>query len=137
MKTRSFLSIFLVAALSLFLAGCYIDNEPAYDPALRVVGSYWVEEYSHTFDEFTEFEIRVYQNGTSRVVITNFYGADLDVNASVSGNTIYIPFQVRNGYEVEGRGTFANGDLQLEYTVRDTYDSHWVRNVCDADAWMY
>jgi hypothetical protein len=137
MKKQIFQTVFAVAILSLTLTSCYIDNEPNYDPATRVTGTYWVEEYSHTFDEYTEYQIRIYQRGYGNVVITNFYGVSIDVYAEVRGNTLYIPFQVRDGYEIEGRAAVIGGSLDFTYTVRDTYNSHWVRNVCDADAWIY
>lgn len=130
--------LLVLIGLALLAASCDIDIvEPQYDPASRVTGRYWVEEYSRTFDMYTEFEIRVYQNGYGNVVITNFYGVDIDVNAQVRGNTIYIPYQVRDGYEIEGSATFSYGELRFNYTVRDTYDGPFVRDVCTAEAWIY
>jgi hypothetical protein len=130
--------LLILFGVALLAASCDIDIiEPGYNPSTRVTGSYWVEEYSHTFDEYTEFQISIYERGYNRVVIENFYGANIDVNADVRGNVLYIPFQVRNGFEIEGRATITNGKLRFNYTVRDTYDPHWVRNVCDADAWIF
>src|SRR5262245_44263817 len=102
---------FIPFALFFLLTSCDIDIEPGYDPADRVTGTYWVEEYSSTFDEFTEFQIRIYKNGYGRVQITNFYGVDVTVNADVRGNELYIPFQVRDGYEIEGRASISGGRL--------------------------
>jgi len=128
---------FFLLALGLMLIGCEIDIEPRYDPALQVIGSYHVEEYSRTYDEFASYDVRIYQDGYSHVVIANFYGVDIDVDAEVRGNTLYIPFQVRKGFEIEGRATIDFGELHFSYSVRDTYEYRAPRNYCDADAWMH
>lgn len=126
-----------VVALALVAMSCDVDIEPRYDPATRVTGSYAVDEYSHTYGEYTSFDIRIYQNGYSRVVITNFYGVGIDVDAEVRGNMLIIPFQVRNGYEVEGEATIAFDALHFSYSVRDIYEHRSARNYCDADAWVF
>jgi hypothetical protein len=130
--------LLVLFGIALLAASCDIDIvEPQYDPASKVTGRYWVEEYSRTFDMYTEYDIRIYQNGYGNVVITNFYGVDIDVTAQVRGNTLYIPFQVHQGYEIEGTATFSYGELRFNYTVRDTYDGPFVRDVCSAEAWIY
>jgi len=126
-----------ILAFAFIVIGCEIDIEPRYDPATRVAGSYRVEEYSRTFDEITLYDVRIYQSGYGHVVITNFYGADIDVDAEVRGNTLYIPFQVRDGYEIEGRATIDLDELHFSYSVRDTYEYRAPRNYCDAEAWIY
>lgn len=131
MKKLAFVSLLLVAV------SCGIDVEPRYDPATRVTGSYQVDEYSNTFDEYTSYDIRIYQNGYSSVLISNFYGVDIDVSAEVRGNVLIIPFQVRNGYEIEGRATIDYDQLHFSYSVRDSYEHHAARNYCDAEAWLY
>ena len=128
--------LFILAA-ALLAASCDIDVEPRYDPAVRVTGSYQVEEYSLTYDEYTSYDIRIYQNGYNRVLISNFYGIDIDVNAEVRGNVLIIPFQVRDGYEIEGRATIDINELHFSYSVRDSYEHHGARNYCDAEAWIY
>jgi hypothetical protein len=127
----------LILALGLMVISCEIDIEPQYDPATMVIGSYQVEEYSRTYDEITSYSIRIYKTGYGQVVITNFYGVDVDVDAEVRGNTLYIPFQVRKGYEIEGRATIDLDELHFSYSVRDTYEYRAPRNYCDADAWIY
>jgi hypothetical protein len=129
--------LFFVSMLVLMAAGCDIDVEPRYDPAVRVTGSYQVEEYSLTYDEYTSYDIRIYQNGYNRVLISNFYGIDIDVDAEVRGNVLIIPFQVREGYEIEGRATIDINELHFSYSVRDTYEYRGPRNYCDAEAWIY
>lgn len=129
--------LLLLPAIALFMTSCDIDVEPRYDPAVRVTGSYRVEEYSLTYDEYTSYDIRIYQNGYNRVVISNFYGIDINVDAEVRGNVLIIPFQVRNGYEIEGRATIDFNELHFSYSVRDSYEYHGARNYCDAEAWIY
>src|SRR5678815_2260246 len=97
MKKLSTSLVLVVATLSLILSSCDIVVEPGYDPAARVVGTYWVTEYSQTFDEYTEYEITITQRGYNTVVISNFYGVNVNVNAEVRGSTLYIPYQVRKG----------------------------------------
>ena len=129
-------TLFLLA-LGHLVIGCDIDIEPQYDPATRIVGSYQVEEYSRPYDEITSYSIRIYRTGYGQVVITNFYGVDVDVDAEIRGNTLYIPFQVRKGYEIEGRASIDFDELHFSYSVRDTYEYRAPRNYCDADAWIY
>mgnify|MGYP006203940313 CR=1 FL=1 len=124
------------AALILIASSCtFYDVEPRYDDRNNFVGYYDVEEYSETFKDLTYYEIRISKSRYDReIYIDNFYAADLRVYAIVSFDDIRIPFQVVDGYEIEGTGTFYRGELTLNYRVLDLYDNSGA-DYCETVAW--
>jgi len=124
------------AALILIVSSCtFYDVEPRYDSRDKFVGHYDVEEYSETFDDITYYEMRISKSGYVReVYLHNFYAADLRVYAIVSFDDIRIPFQVVDGYEIEGSGTLYRDELNLSYRVKDLYDNS-LSDYCETVAW--
>jgi hypothetical protein len=118
----------LLVAVSLLvaLASCQVNIiEPRYDERDKVVGYYSMEEFSETFNDYTYYTLHVTKYGTNGNVLylDNFYGADIQVHAYMSGDKVTIPFQVVDDYEIEGVGTMYGMDLSLNYTVRDLYNN--------------
>ena len=123
-------------ALVLLATSCtFYDVEPRYDSRDKFVGYYDVEEYSETYNDMTFYEMRISKSGYDReIYLNNFYGADLRVYATVSFDEIRIPFQVIDGYEIEGSGSIYRNELSLSYRVRDLYDDS-VSDFCETTAW--
>lgn len=124
----------LVAALLMsLLAACDIMViEPRVDYRDRIVGYYDVEEYSNTYRDYVFYEIEIARKGSygNDIYIYNFYGADIRVRAYVDYNQITIPYQVVNGYEIEGVGSYQGGDITFDYSVKDLYQ-HSATDFCE------
>lgn len=129
-------TIFAFAAVLLIATSCnYYDIEPRYDSRDKFVGYYDVEEFSETYHETTYYEMRITRSRYDReIYLDNFYGANMRVYAIVSFDDIRIPFQVVDGYEIEGSGTLHYDELILTYRVTDTYD-HSFTDYCETVAW--
>ena len=111
--------------------------EPRYDSRDRLTGYYDMEEFSHTYNDMTYYTVHVTKSASdgNEVWLSNFYSADIRVNAYVHGNQITIPFQTVNGYEVEGVGTIhPDNSIDLNYSVRDRYNNSRT-DFCDTRAW--
>jgi hypothetical protein len=128
--------LILFTVLIVLASSCtFYDVEPRYDSREKFVGYYDVEEYSETYDDITYYELRISMSRYDReVYLDNFYAADLRVYAIVSLDDIRIPFQVVDGYEIEGSGRLYHDELTLSYRVKDTY-SHSVADYCETVAW--
>jgi hypothetical protein len=113
----------------------FYDVEPRYDSRDKFVGYYDVEEYSETYNEITYYEMRISKSRYSHeIYLDNFYGSEIRVFATVSFDDIRIPFQIVDGYEIEGSGTLYHNELNLTYRVKDTFD-HSVADYCETVAW--
>jgi hypothetical protein len=113
----------------------FYDVEPRYDSRDKFVGYYDVEEYSEKYHSTTFYEMRISRSRyNNEVYIDNFYAADIRVYATVTFNDIRIPFQIVDGYEIEGSGTLYHNELNLTYRVKDTYD-YSVADYCETVAW--
>lgn len=123
-------------ALILLAASCtYYDVEPRYDSRNKFVGYYDAEEYSETYGDITYYELRILKSRYDReIYIDNFYASDMRIYAIVSFDDIRIPYQVVDGYEIEGSGTLYGNELNLTYRVKDLYD-HSVSDYCETIAW--
>ena len=127
---RYFLALSLIAVM----ASCDITIiEPRYDYRDQMVGYYDLEEYSETFNDYTYYSVRISKDGNSgrRVYFDNFYGANIRVYANVDYTKITIPYQVVNGYEIEGVGNLQGNHVSLTYRVKDLYQ-HSVSDFCDS-----
>lgn len=136
MKTTRLLFI----ALALVFTACEITFvEPRYDDRDAIVGSYRLEEYSQSFRHHSTFRIYIRKletgYGADKIVIENFYNVGIDVVARVYGNTITIPLQYVNGYEVEGAASVYNNEISFTYRVRDTYTPA-SPDYCEATIWL-
>jgi hypothetical protein len=110
---------------AIFLASCtFYDVEPRYDSRDRIVGRYEVEEYSETYDDYTYYDLRISKSSYDReIYLSNFYGAEIRVYAYLDYDKVTIPYQVVNGYEVEGVGTVLGNEISFSYRVKDVYNN--------------
>lgn len=122
--------------LVLLATSCtFYDVEPRYDSRDKFVGYYDVEEFSETYNDMTFYEMRISKSGYDReIYLHNFYGADIRVYATVSFDEIRIPYQVVDGYEIEGSGSIYRNELSLSYRVKDLYDDS-ISDFCETTAW--
>jgi hypothetical protein len=130
-------SLVLLFAL-IGLASCdvyYLDNERPVRSRDRIIGSHYTEEYSATYDEYYEYDVWVSSGSRSNeVYFENLYIDGLSVYATVSYDAITIPFQVIDGYEIEGVGTIYSDQISLNYYVRDRYENT-IKDFCEATLW--
>ena len=128
--------LFVFTALILVASSCtFYDVEPRYDMRDKFVGSYDVEEFSETYNEMTYYEMRLLKSRYDReIYIDNFYASEIRVYATVSFDDIRIPFQIVDGYEIEGSGTLYHDELNLSYRVKDIYDNT-AADYCETVAW--
>jgi hypothetical protein len=123
---------------ALMLTSCFVDEsiETRYDYRDKVVGYYEVEEYSQTFDDMTYYDIDISRSShRDEVWIDNFYAADISVYAIVTYDRIRIPFQIVDGYEIEGSGILRGSKIDFTYSVKDRV-SHTVTDFCETTAWL-
>jgi hypothetical protein len=125
-------------ALLVIVAGCDVYVvEPRYDPRNAVIGLYDVEEYSETYSEYVYYTIEITKSSYSdKVYIGNFYDSNIRAEAFIDHNKIIIPYQLVNGYEIEGVGTIASNYVSFRYSVKDTYSDSYT-DFCEADAFRY
>jgi hypothetical protein len=128
---------FIASAFGLMLlTSCdlYMVEEPyRHDYRDDIVGHYHLDEYSETYHEYTYYAVTITEGyGRREINIRNFYGLGRDVTAYVDGHTITIPFQVINGYEIEGDGQLIYDKLDLHYSVTDRYDDS-PTDFCDTE----
>jgi hypothetical protein len=105
-----------------FLSACDINIiEPRYDSRDNVIGYYDVEEYSETYNDMTYYSLRISKSTHSNreIYLHNFYAIDIRVYATLDYDKIRIPYQVVDGYEVEGVGTLNGSELTLSYRIKD------------------
>lgn len=134
MKTRA-----LLLMTAVILMSCEIlIVDPVFDERDRITGTYRVEEFSQTYNEYGTFNIQIRKsfNNYNEVIVENFYNANIDVRAEVVDGTIYISRQLVNGYEVDGVGTVYYDEIRFTYRVRDTYYNK-PADFCEATAWEY
>lgn len=128
--------LILFAVLIVFASSCtFYDVEPRYDSREKFLGYYDVEEFSETYNDVTYYEMRISKSRYDReIYLDNFYAADLRVYATVTFDDIRIPFQIVDGYEIEGSGTLHRDELNLTYRVKDIYDNS-TADYCETVAW--
>ncbi len=110
--------------------------EPRYDARNQIKGWHDVEEYSETYNDYTNYSIYIgYSDSYSNdIYIDNFYGADIRVCANLSNGKIDIHRQVVDGYEIEGIGTVYGNEIEFIYSVKDVYLGTR-RDYCESTAW--
>ena len=120
------------------LSSCEVTViEPRYDNRDRMVGYYDVEEYSNTYNDYTYYSTQLSKSGYdgNEITLSNFYSVDISIYAYVNNDKITIPFQVVDGYEVEGVGIFKGSGFDLNYSVKDTYTNSRT-DFCETKAWI-
>lgn len=114
--------ILLTGAVLLTLTSCDFYVEPRYDVRDRVVGKFFVDEYSQTYNNYASYTIYISKAYSyDEVIIDNFYANGLQARAYISSSKITIPYQVVKGYEIEGTGTVFGDNISLTYSIRDLY----------------
>ena len=130
-------TVFSLVFVSFALVSC-VDyyEEPRYDSRDRIIGRYDVEEYSDTYDEYVYYRMYVSKEYSSRdgLILDDFYAEGVRVYAYLSNDYISIPFQVSDGFEIEGHGDYYRGELQLHYTVKDRYSNSFT-DYCETIAY--
>jgi len=124
--------MFALAALVLMTSCELTVIEPRYDHRDQVTGYYDIEEYSQTYDDYTYYSVHITKDSyhTGIIYLNNFYGADITVEAYLDYDRVTIPYQMVNGYEIEGAGTLHGDHLNLNYRVKDLYN-HSAADFCD------
>lgn len=117
--------LMLAVTVLVLMASCDINIiEPRYDHRDQVTGYYDIEEYSETFRDYTYYSLHITKedySGSSTVYLHNFYGADITVRAYLEYDKLTIPYQVVEGYEIDGTGSLYNDHIDLSYRVKDLY----------------
>jgi hypothetical protein len=128
--------LILIPVLMVMMASCtFYEIEPQYDHREKFLGYYDVREYSETYGDYTYYEMKISRSRYDReVYLDNFYASGIRVYAKVSFDDIRIPYQVVNGYEIDGSGWFRSGELKLTYRVRDIYNNS-IADYCETVAW--
>ena len=131
---KTFVTLCLIA---LSLSACTIETvEPRFDPRDRVVGRYEAEEYSETYHDFTYYSLHITKSAYSHEIrFDNFYAAGINVYARLDQDRITIPFQIKDGYEIEGVGTVYGNEIDLHYSVRDRYNGSRT-DFCETKLWL-
>jgi hypothetical protein len=127
-----------ILLIALIVSSCDVYvAEPRYDARDKVIGRYDVEEFSETYNQITAYSIYVRKSGYNReIYIDNFYASNIRVYAYLDYDRITIPFQIVDGYEVEGAGTVYGSSLSMHYRVKDTFTNSY-SDFCETDAWRY
>lgn len=130
---KKLLFLFLLTAL---LTSCeFYYLEPRYRERDRIIGRHEVEEYSETYNDYTRYSIWIEEGYEGdEFYIDNFYGADIQVYATISYDKITIHRQVVDGYEIEGVGTVYGNQIEFSYSVEDLYYGTRT-DFCEATAW--
>ena len=130
-------ALFSLLLASFSLVSCVdYDTETRHDFRDRMVGRYEVEEFSDTYREYVYYNMYVSKDYGTRdgLVFDDFYAEDVRVYAYVNNDYIDIPFQITDGFEIEGHGTYYRGELQLYYSVKDRYSNSFT-DYCETIAY--
>lgn len=129
----------LVAMVSaMTLTSCFYDESinSSYDYRDNVVGYYEVEEYSQTYNDRTYYDIDITRSSyRNEVYINNFYASNISVRATVNYERVRIPYQVIDGFEIEGSGIVRGDRIDFTYSVKDRYN-HTAKDFCETTAWL-
>lgn len=134
-KTLLFASLVFFASCDIYL----IEDPNGYDDRDLFVGTYNAEEYSRTTGQYYNYTITIRKswNRHDEVLITNFYGSDLQVYGIIHNAKLTIPLQQVDGYEIEGTGTMRNDYLDMNFVARDLFARPVFADFVDVEAWLY
>ena len=132
--------LLLIFSVLIILSGCQIIiEEPVirYDYRNDFVGYYQVDEYSETYNTYSEYAITIIKSGTygNSIYLENFYGVGIHVIAEVDGNYLHIPGQDVDGYYIAGEGLLSGHELTLTYSVTDYSRRKGNTDHCSTVAW--
>ena len=131
----------LIALFGIILLATSCDiylTEPRFDVRDELVGRYDIEEFSATYNVYTQYVVRIEKSGYSgnEIYIKNIYDAGIRVHVLINFDRIDIPRQVIDGYEIDGVGTIFANEISMNYRVRDLY-SNRNTDFCETTAWRY
>ena len=131
MKNRIYLTGIIIVFLTM---GCEIMEDESFRTVNDMFGKYEVDEWSETLGAQSFFDM--YVTGDKRnndvVYFENFYNADITVYVEVNGSKLRIPIQEVGFYEIEGMGSFYDGELTITYSVTDIDGFSSIVDVCNA-----
>lgn len=129
-------NLIFFSAIAILATSCtFYEVEPRYDHREKFIGYYDVEEFSETYGDYTNYEMRISRGlREDEIYLHNFYASEIRVYAIVSFDNIRIPYQVVDGYEIEGTGTWYRSELDLSYRVKDLYNNTRA-DYCETVAW--
>lgn len=111
----------LITTLLLFSA-CTPDNETTGDDRDSFTGGWTCKDSSKsTGDVQPLYSVNIAKSGTAdTVIIYNFYnlGGSTSVIALVSGNSIVIPTQTDDSYQMSGSGLYSHDAITINYTAK-------------------
>jgi len=99
-----------------------------------MLGEYEVDEWSETLGAQSYFTMYVTSNKRDHNIVyfENFYNAGLTVYVEVNGSKLRIPIQEVGTYEIEGMGSYYDGELTITYDVTDINGLSSIVDVCNA-----
>lgn len=111
----------LITTLLLFSA-CTPDNETTGDDRDSFTGGWTCKDSSKsTGDVQPLYSVNIAKAGTAdTVIIYNFYnlGGNTSVIALVSGNSIVIPTQTDDSYQMSGSGLYSHDAITINYAAK-------------------
>jgi hypothetical protein len=131
MKTFKLLALSLI----LLISGCDLFvEEDQLDNIDEITGFYEVDEWSETLEAGSFFQLTIYRNShrSRKIYFENFYNAGIEVFAEVNGYKIQIPLQQVGYYEIEGMGSFYEGELTMTYRVTYLDSQSEIIDICNA-----
>ena len=127
MKAGSRLLVIIFIIASIFFFGCEEDGFEI-DPVDKFLGEWKCEESSTVYGPGYNYDVVISRNpaNSTEVVIANFYmqGINEKAIALVTGNTLTILKQTicDDTIEIEGSGSYRNGEIIMSYTANDGAD---------------
>lgn len=124
-----------VISLGLMISGCnLLIEENQLDNIDEITGFYEVDEWSETLDAGSFFQLTIYRNSqrSGKIYLENFYNAGIEVMAEVNGYKIQIPRQQIGYYEIEGMGSYYEGELTMTYSVTYLDTQSEIIDLCNA-----
>jgi len=130
MKTYTRIFGLLLFASTFLLTSCEEDDLDGMfgDPVEKFLGNWNCMISGDINGDFGPFTVHVVRNPdqSSEVLIRNFdlQGSDVSARAIIAGNTITIPRQkiCDDTIEIQGSGSYRNGEFTLTYKTNDGAD---------------
>ncbi len=126
----------LLTGLVFILSSCDVHLYEAVDERNHFYGNYSAVEKSETFELVSHYHFTIKKSYDHRdeILIHNFYDVGITVYAFVDNGRITIPYQVQNGYEIEGTGRKYSETLEMTFSVFDLKGVHAVTDFCNLTA---
>ncbi len=106
----------------LLSSACTPDNETTGDDRDSFTGGWTCKDSSKSSGDVQPlYSVNIAKSGTAdTVIIYNFYnlGGSTSVIALVSGNSIVIPTQTDDSYQMSGSGLYSHDAITINYTAK-------------------